>query len=42
MGNIISHTETENGERGTKRKREANEEQQTEAEHSDVLNTPKR
>lgn len=42
MGNLIGHRESDNGERGTKRKREDNDEEKPEAEHSDVLNTPKR
>lgn len=42
MGNITGRRETDDGgERGIKRKREANEEQEI-SEHSDVLNTPKR
>ena len=42
MGNITGRREADDGgERGIKRKREANEEQEI-SEHSDVLNTPKR
>ena len=42
MGNVFGHTDSDTGESGRKRKREENEEQQPEAEHADVLNTPKR
>ena len=42
MGNITGRGEADHGgQRGIKRKREANEEQEI-SEHSDVLNTPKR